>query len=61
MIGRTLDYEVRAERAKVRLGKMFDKFESKVQGKGLINAYQLKGTEHMVDVVNMMFPDNDVN
>ena len=61
MIGRTLDYEVRAERAKVRLGKMCDKFESKVQGKGLINAYQLKGTEHVVDVVNMMFPDNDVN
>jgi hypothetical protein len=57
MIGRTLDYEVRAERAKVRLGKMFDKFESKVQGRGLINAYQLKGTEHMVDVVNIMFPD----
>jgi acetylornithine/succinyldiaminopimelate/putrescine aminotransferase len=59
MIGRTLDYEVRAERAKVRLEKMFDKFENKVQGKGLMNAYQLKGTEHMVDVVNMMFPDND--
>jgi len=58
MIARTADYIQRADRAKSRLGKMFDKFENKVQGKGLKNAYQLKGTEHMKGVVDMMFPDN---
>jgi hypothetical protein len=58
MIARTADYIQKADRAKLRLSKMFDKFENKVQGKGLKNAYEMKGVEHMLDVVNMMFPDS---
>ena len=57
MIARTLDYETRAERAKIRLAKTFEKFENKVQGRGLKAAYEEFGTSHIADVVNMMFPD----